>query len=272
MLFTTPVPFKEAVQSRAVRELLPTEFRTALLDELPAELRERAFFSAGVPNAEFLQKASDQIDRMLTGSKENAGGIDRAKARLELKQLLDSLGYHPAESEQGTLTDLSSDDRLNLILDTNLQMAQGYGQWKQGQDPAVLDQWPAQELIRVIDSKEKRDWETRWAEAGGKFYDGRMIALKNDGIWAAISRFGLPYAPFDFNSGMDVADVDRGEAEDLGLIDRDTQITPQDRGFNDGLEAALNVGESIAHAVQSLFGSKAKVGQDGILRWLGGGA
>lgn len=272
MLFTEPVPFAEAVQSRAVRELLPTEFRTSLLSELPTEIRERAFFSAGVTNAEFLQKASDQIDRLLTGSKESEGGIDRAKARLELKQLLDSLGYQPAEGEEGTLTDLSSDDRLNLILDTNLQMAQGYGQWKQGQDPAILDQWPAQELIRVVDSKDKRDWGTRWAEAGGLFYAGRMIALKNDPIWVAISRFGLPYAPFDFNSGMDVADVDRDEAEALGLIDRDTQITPQDRGFNDGLEAALGVGESIAQAVQSLFGGRAKTDSNGVLRWLGGAA
>lgn len=272
MIFTAPLPFKEAVQSREVRELLPTEFRTALLSELPAEIRERAFFSAGVTNAEFLQKASDQIDRMLSGLKEGEGGLERAKARLELKQLLASLDYQPAEGEEGTLTDLSSDDRLNLILDTNLQMAQGYGQWKQGQDPAILDQWPAQELIRVVDSKEKRDWETRWAEAGGLFYGGRMIALKNDEIWVKLSRFGLPYPPFDFNSGMDVSDVDRDEAVALGLIDRDTQVTPQDRGFNDGLEAALGVGESIAQAVQALFGNRAKVGQDGVLRWLGGGA
>lgn len=274
MIFAAPVPFKEAVQSRAVRELLPTEFRTELLSTLPAEIRERAFFSAGVTNAEFLQKASDQIDRMLTGSKESAGGIDRAKARLELRQLLGSLGYKPAEDEQGSLTDLSSDDRLNLILDTNLQMAQSYGQWKQGQDPAVLDQWPAQELIRVIDSKEKRDWPQRWADAGGVFYGGRMIALKFDpkdpGFWERLSRFNLPYPPFDFNSGMDVQDIDRDEAIAIGLIDRDTQIAPQDRGFNDGLEAALGVGDTIAHAVQALFGSRATFTADGILRWLGG--
>jgi len=270
MIFTAPVPFKEAVQSRTVRELLPTEFRTNLLDTIPAELRERAFFSAGVTNAEFLQKASDQIDRMLTGAKAGDGGIDRATARLELKQLLASMEYKPAEGEAGTLTDLSSDDRLNLILDTNLQMAQGYGQWMQGQDPAVLDQWPAQELIRVIDSKVPRDWAQRWTDAGGQFFGGRMIALKNDAIWVEISRFGLPYAPFDFNSGMDVADVDRDDAISLGLIDRDTQIEPQDRGFNDGLEATLGLGNDLARAVQALFGAKAKIEKDGVLRWLGG--
>lgn len=265
MIFTEPLPFAEAAQSRAVRDLLPTTFRTELLAALPAELRERAFFSAGVTQAEFLQRASEKIDVLL------AGKADRATMRLELKQLLDSLGYAPPEGEAGTLTDLSSDDRLNLILDTNLEMAQGYGSWAQGQDEAVLDQWPAQELIRVIDSKVKRDWEARWAAAGGQFYDGRMIALKNDAIWVEISRFGLPYPPFDFNSGMDVADVDREEAIGLGLIDRDTQITPQSRGFNDGLEASLNVSGGILDAVKSLFGSKVDV-SDGVLRLAGGAA
>jgi hypothetical protein len=264
MIFDSPRPFKEAVQSREVRELLPTDFRTKLLDTLPVELRERAFFSAGVTSAEFLQSASDKIDELL------AGTTDRATKRAELKKLLDSLGYHPADGEQGTLTDLSSDDRLNLILDTNLEMAQGYGSWAQGQDEAVLDQWPAQELIRVINSKVPRDWPARWAAAGGNFFGGRMIALKNDPIWVEISRFGTPYPPFDFNSGMDVTDVDRDEAMALGLIDRDTRVAPQSRAFNDGLEASLGVASTILDAVQSLFGNKARVGKDGVLRWLGG--
>jgi hypothetical protein len=262
-LFSKPLPFEEAIQSREVRQLLPTDFRTALLQQIPAELRERAFFSAGVTNAQFLEEASKKIDALV------AGKTDRATMRLELKQLLDSLGYRSPEGEEGTLTDLSSDDRLNLILDTNLEMAQGYGHWKQGQDPAVLDAWPAQELVRFIETKEQRDWESRWGDAGGQFWGGRMIALKNDPIWVAISRFGLPYPPFDFNSGMDVADIDRDEAEEIGLIDRATQITPQDRGFNEGLEASLGVGDDIAAAVQGLFGDRASV-LDGVLRWVGG--
>lgn len=263
MIFDTPLPFKEAIQSRLVRELLPTEFRTELLSKIPTALRERAFFSSGVTNADFLQSASDKIDELLGGTAE------RATKRAELKQLLESLQYKPAEDEAGTLTDLSSDDRLNLILDTNLQMAQGYGNWAQGQDSALLDQWPAQELVRVIESKVKRDWEKRWGDAGGKFYDGRMIAPKNDPIWEKISAFGTPYPPFDFNSGMDVADVDRDEAIALGVIDRDTQIEPQSRGFNDGLEANLGASGPILNAVENVFGGKAKV-IDGVLRWLGG--
>src|SRR5687767_9151665 len=115
MIFAEPLPFVEAVQSRLVRQLLPTDFRTRLLSGIPAELRERAMFSAGVTNAEFLQDASDAIDELLGGK------TDRATKRAELKQLLARLDYRPVEGEEGSLTDLSSDLRLNLILDTNLE-------------------------------------------------------------------------------------------------------------------------------------------------------
>jgi hypothetical protein len=136
MIFPEPKPFAEAIESRQVRQLLPTDLRTKLLAEIPAELRERAMFSAGVTNAEFLQRASDGIDALV------AGKTDRATQRAELKKTLASLGYQAVPGEEGSLTDLSSDRRLNLILDTNLQQAQGYGRWAQGQDAGILDQWP----------------------------------------------------------------------------------------------------------------------------------
>jgi hypothetical protein len=265
-IFRTALPFSEAIDSRQVRTVLPTDFRTQLLQEIPPQLRERAFFSAGVTNAEFLDRASAAVDDILSGK------VDRATKRLELKKVLDALQYQPVQGEEGTLTDLSSDRRLNLILDQNLQAAQGYGRWKQGQDSAVLDEWPAQELVRVIDSKVKRDWAKRWADAGGQFFDGRMIALKNDPIWTKISRFGTPYPPFDFNSGMDVQDIDRDEAMQLGLIDRDTELLPQDRGFNEDLQASPEVrSNALATALQELFRGVARLGGDGVLRWIGGG-
>jgi hypothetical protein len=263
MIFTTPLPFEEAIQSREVRQLLPTDFRTALLKEIPAELRERAFFSAGVTNARYLQEIDDRIDQIV------AGKADRATMRAELKQILDSMGYKPVEGEEGTLTDLSSDLRINLQLDQNVEDAQGYGHWKQGQDEAILENWPAQELIRVIDSKEKRDWAQIWADNGGQFFNGRMIALKDDPIWVAISEFGRPWPPFRFGSGMDVEGVSLDECIEIGLLTGPVEITPQDRGFNDSLQAALGVGDDIARAVQSLFGDRATV-LDGVLRWVGG--
>jgi hypothetical protein len=261
MIFRAPIPFREAIESRAVRQILPTELRTALLDTLAPELRERAMFSAGVTEAEFLQQASDSVDQLL------AGTTDRATMRQELKRLMGSLG---AEVDETDLTDLRSDARLNLILDTNLQMAQGYGAWRQGQDPEILDLWPAQELVRVQDAKEPRDWPMRWAEAGGTFFGDRMIALKNDPIWTRISRFGLPYPPFDFNSGMDVSDVDRETAIEAGLIDRDTEILPQDRDFNTDLQASPEVrSQSLRSALAEALQGIAEFDGD-VLRLIGG--
>lgn len=238
--------------------MLPTDFRTLLLDTVAPELRERSMFSAGVIEAEKLQDMDDLIGQLLRGE------TDQATARTELKRRFGTLGEDVSETD---LTDLRSDARLNLILDTNVQQAQGYGSWAQGQDEAILDQWPAQELFRAIQSRVPRDWSQRWADAGGRFYGGRMIALKNDPIWSAISRFGLPYPPFDFNSGMDVRDIDRDEAIALGLIDRDTKIPPQSRGFAADLAATPEVRASgLMKALQDQFKGAATFDGDGVFR------
>lgn len=263
MIFTEPKPFKEALEARAVKTLLPTELRTKDLALLEPAIRERATFAAGVTNANFLQRVDDAIAKLLSGSS------DRATQRMELKRLQGSLGDSSVDDTD--LTDTRSDARLDLILDTNLQQAQGYGNWKQGQDAAVLEQWPAQELIRVQDSETPRDWSKRWADAGGQFFGTRMIALKNDPIWVKLSRFRLPYPPFDFNSGMDVQDVDRDTAVEVGLIGSDDVVEPQSRDFNQDLEASPDVRaawlkEGVAESLQGL----ANFSGDGVLRFSGG--
>jgi hypothetical protein len=235
MNFTAPLPFTEAMQSREIRSILRTTGNTAQLATLEPAVRERAIFSATVTSAEFLDGFDRRVQRILSGQ------LDQATARLELKQLLAGEGYTADASVAGTLQDLRTDERLNLIIETNVELARGYGQWLQGQDPAVLDEWPARELIRVRHSEKPRDWAERWAEAGGQFFDGRMIALANDPIWRRISRFDLPYAPFDFNSGMDTHDVARADAVELGLLDESTVLLPQSRDFNADLQASPTI-------------------------------
>ena len=51
MIFDEPIPFNEAVESRLAKMLLPTELRSKLLKVLPAEIRERCFFSSAVTRA-----------------------------------------------------------------------------------------------------------------------------------------------------------------------------------------------------------------------------
>jgi len=265
MLINEPVPFREALDREDIKTLLPTALRTRWLQILAPEIRERAFFSATVTKAEFLEKAQSGVRKILEGK------ANRADMRLQLKQLLQELEYQPATGEAGTLTDLSSDERLNLILDTNVQMARGYGQWAQGQDADILDAFPAQALVRYrIPKGEARDWPGRWEENGGRFFDGRMIALKNDPIWVNISRFDLPYPPFDFNSGMGVEDISRDEAEQLGIIQSGAPApAPQTRGFNEDLQAAPEVrSQNLIQAVSKALQGIAQF-EGGVLKFTG---
>jgi hypothetical protein len=107
-------------------------------------------------------------------------------------------------------------------------------------DADVVEAFPAQELVRISPRQVPRDWPRRWREAGGKLQeDGRMIALKTDGIWKRLSRFGNPYPPFDFRSGMGVEDIDRAEAEALGLLGPDDVLMPNVAEHEEMLAASM---------------------------------
>lgn len=242
--FTAPIDFAEALASRRVRSLLPTRMSSRDLSRIAPELLERGVFSARTVNASYLQEIDDLVQKVANGQ------IDIPSVRLALKEKLDATGYTPDPEERGTIKDLRSDQRLNLVIKTNTEMAQGYGWWAQGQDQTVLDEFPCQELFRLEERVQPRDWLTRWRGAGGRvFGGGRMIAEKNAPIWAEISSFGLPYPPFDFGSGMDVRDIARDEAIALGVIKSDTRVTPQDRGFNDELQATPSVRSNALRAI-----------------------
>ena len=261
-IYPHPVDFMQALETRAVKALLPTGMDSELLRTLPLAVRERAVFSSGVTNVDFLSRVADAVDRIVRGES------DRATERTALRQLADSLG----------MDELAKDPRLNLILDTQTGMARGFGAFVEGQHPAVLDMWPAQELYRAEERKEPRDWPERWEAAGGEFYpggdpdyaEGRMIALKDDPIWYDISAFGQPYPPFDFNSGMSLRDIDHDEAVELGLIEDDYIPNPQRIGFNDGLEASIGAAAQFGLGVElgHLLAGIAKVGEDGIVKLL----
>jgi hypothetical protein len=253
MIIDSPVPFKEALQSRAVKKLFPTGMSSADLEKLPVAFREQAMFSARTMNGQYLQEIADRVRTILNPTTETRAdgtqfteGMDFATARTELKDVLKSMGYAAEPGEEGTIKDLSSDARLDLVLDTNVKMAQGYGYWQQGQDPDVLEVYPAQELFRAEARKEERDWgitaNGRWCTAARAVGDeaalrcwsehnGRMVARKDSPIWVALSRFGQPYPPFDFNSGMDIRDVDRETAVELGVIGENDRVQPQSREF-----------------------------------------
>lgn len=256
MNLTAPMPFKEALDALEVRSILPTTGKTADLRQLSGAVKRRALFSSTVTSVELLQRIKDSANAILTGQS------DEATQRLGIKNLLAEMGYQPDPEKIGGLQDLSSTTRINLQIDTQVDTARGYGWDLQGQQPDVLDEWPAQELIRDFAPKgRERDWAARWAKAGGEFFGGRMLALKNDPVWSRLGDSSLfpdgldnPYPPFAFNSGMGVRDIDRDEAEQLGLIEPNQEVFPRDLSFNEELKASPDVRDEKLRALLEATG------------------
>jgi hypothetical protein len=154
-------------------------------------------------------------------------------ARRMLGVMLAQMGYEPPPGKEDTIRDLLSDARLDLIILTAVYLVFSYKRWNGRQYPTYLYDNPCLEFYRAFPRRAMRDWPERWKAAGGRFFpgespypEGRMIAMKDDPIWTTISAFGLPFPPFDFHSGMDVRDVSRQVAVELGVMQIDHSIQP----------------------------------------------
>lgn len=211
----------KAVSRFEGRRAAPSTRTSAEWERVAPALREKCFFSARVNDAEVLGKMRELIGKAVDSSKRNPNEalVSQDKFISEMKSFLASRGYTMGGSK---LTDITSRRRLGLIYDMNVQEAREYARYVRGQDADALDMYPAQEFLRVESRRVPRtDWPTRWRAAGGKIRGGRMVALKSDSVWTNLSRFGRPYPPFDYGSGMGVEDVDREEAIELGLLPAD---------------------------------------------------
>lgn len=242
---TDAVPFKEAIANLQQKGLLPLKLNSAQIRQLDATLRRQSIFSAQTTLTSYLDEIKQTVASIIEPKQvQREGetqtvteGFNPASARQALREKLKSLGYAPGEDEAGTIKDLSSDARINLIVKTNTDLAQGAGAFiKQNLDPDVVDEYPALEFIRFEERGVTRDWETRWREAAQEAGDpdaiaalestGRMIALKASPIWDSLGNgaggyddtLGNPFPPFAFNSGMWTQEVSRKEAEEAGLL------------------------------------------------------
>lgn len=201
---------------------------------IQAGLRERAFFSARISEAKILHALRGEVSKVASGDK------SASEVRRDIREYLEKVGYAPHPGEEGTIKDLFSRARLDVIIKTNVDQARGWAQHLEATTSGALEAFPAYELVRVEEREQPRNWAAKWAAAGGQFYGSRMIALKTDSIWTRISAFDNPYPPFDFNSGMGVADVSRSECLALGVISEDDEPqTPPALGFNDHLKVEV---------------------------------
>lgn len=153
----------------------------------------------------------------------SSGRKSISEARRDLRSFLSSVHYDPKE-ERGTINDLFTQERLDLMINTNVRLIRSYEQHVCATTRGAILAFPAYEFIQTYECNEQVNWCERWkACAKAIKWDGvlmgdRMIALKTSPIWARLSRFGLPYPPFDFNSGWGVEDVSKSECRKLFLI------------------------------------------------------
>lgn len=223
------------------RNIAASGLTSAQWERVPAGIRERAFFSSRVESARFLETARSRIADLLANRRDADGAFaSRGRVVADIMRAAREAGIAGGTR---ALTDPGSVSRARVIVDTNAGLAAGYAQAELGGSLGARMAFPAQELLRFEERLRPRDWTARWTAAGGRLYDGRMVALKGDPVWTGISRFGLPYPPFDYNSGMGVEDVSYDEAVELGVIEegyRPPEETPL-QSFNEGLEADLRL-------------------------------
>ena len=227
---------------------------------IQAALRDRAFFSSQVANVKILHAARSMV------AEQAAGGKSLSEIRRDLRTVISSTGYDPGDA-RGTIKDLYTKARLDVIIKTNVAQARGYIQHLEATTPGGYAAFPAQELIRTKARKQPRNWAKRWEDAGGKFFEGRMIALKDDPVWTKISAFGNPFPPFDFGSGMGVRGIKRSEAIRLGLISGD-ELKEKVKSLEEKRDTAgaFNANLEIEDKDGNLYGELKKVFGDQIRR------
>lgn len=221
-----------AADIQRIKDLLPTSLGSdELRSSIASDILRRSVFSARMESARYLARIREVCAQVSEGS------INQASARARLLEILSQMGHSPLDG--GGLTNPASIRRLNLIIDTQRQMAASVSRI-QTQTPAVLERWPAWELTRLVGKAVPReDWPARWRNAGESIgWEGalkdRFIALKTSPIWQALGdgaggfrdTLGNPYPPFAYSSGMAWVAVDRETCERLGLSGPEPETVP----------------------------------------------
>lgn len=148
-------------------------------------------------------------------------GKNRAELRCELGEAIwGRSNLPPFEHRTG----------IERLLAVNIDLRCGQRQLRDRMDKDALLVFPAMELIRTRTDESFRDWEKDWERAGGRRYDGRMIAAINDEVWYALSDFGVPFPPFGVDLSMGTRGVNRRECEKL-RVPKGPAIPPRGYGI-----------------------------------------
>ncbi len=236
--FPGPVSWDEATDPKTDDGAKANEFLAALSEEevqsLQKDLTDRATVLAAYDNAQLAEKVSSVAQSAI-----KIGAEGRSVKTASPEEIRASL----AEFKKKRREQAASSQRTFGIID----VGSGFGFWKAGNLRVALVMYPCQEFYRAEDRKIWRDWPTRWTNNGGTFIKGnsdypagRMIAPKTAQIWTDLSAFGTPWAPFDYNSGMDLKPMDRKTSIDLGIITPESEQKPETGSLNDGFSIPSN--------------------------------
>ncbi len=274
MQFTKPLPFSEAVDKLGARSPIGAKLTSEEWQRVPLALRERAFFSATIENTRFLQQSRDLLTDFLTGAREEVTLPDgtvttalktgsRADFVRQARRFAQEHGLGPVDpDDEGGLRDIKSETRLGLIFDVQTEAAYSYGNWTQGMDRDALDAFPAQRFVREVEVKTPRAIHSQ---------NEGVVRLKTDlQFWLGmnspvIGGFGVPWGPWGFHSGMGVEDVDRAEAEQLGLLTPGQPVQPIVQDFNDHLKASVKgLDPDLQALLRESFGSEVRFEGDAV--------
>ena len=271
-------PFNDAMQRLGIKAPVASALRSAQWAVVPAELKARAQFSAGVESAAFLQEVSNHIMDRLAG-REN----DPDEFIFQMRQVADQVGLPLAAGDglgmPSPITDIRSLPRLRLVYETQNAMAAEYSRRKADLDPEALDLYPAYAFERVESRREPRPaafWQARWREAGSiagwiGAAQEPMVALKTSPLWLALGSlgpFGNPHPPFEWGSGMGTIDVSHDAAVALGLLSVGERMrVSTDPAFNQDLSASVSdLNPELRTMLKGWFGDKVQE-TDGRLTW-----
>jgi hypothetical protein len=210
----TPEPELDALQFFSRRAPTPSPRRTADWAKVMPDVRAKAFFVASVNDARFLDRAHGLIGDHLAGGDTTDRGtfVRRMREFMVEEGMVDPSDF----GDERDITNIASERRLQLIFDTQTRQAHGYAYRSQGLDPVLLDAWPAARFVRTPGATDPRPRHV----AG----EGDVRLKLDTAYWAdfqnapEIGGFGVPWAPYGFNSYMSQEDVRREEAEALGLL------------------------------------------------------
>jgi hypothetical protein len=145
---------------------------------------------------------NEQVAKLLSGE------TSETAVRCVLREVLLARGIRTSDGEI---------EALQIICATELNLKRSCDEHGRNFERGAIDAFPAWELTLAHEPDFPRDWVQGWTAVGGSLVCGRMLALKSDPIWAALSDFGYPCQPFSFDRAPWLRDIPRTEAAHMGV-------------------------------------------------------